>query len=1054
MKKLIATFVNYPFYANLIVAFLIIAGGYSFLHMKKSFFPERASRNMSISVSYPGASPKEMEEGITTRIEEAIRGIVGIKEFTSTSSENSARIDIETTGEYDLDETLQEVKNAIDAISSMPQDAERPVIYKRRTTTPAMFIGLSGDVGLETLKTYAQQIEDDFLASGVMSQVNLSGYPDLEISVEVTEENLLRYNLTFDEISAAIANNNRDISAGQIKSEDEEILIRSRARSVDPNDIANIILRANDDGSHLRIGDIATVKRQFADVSSATYMNGKPSIRIQIQKLPEEDLEEISLYVNDYIDNFNARDLGVTLHATFDFLEVLKSRLHLLYENGSLGLILVVLTLGFFLNTALSLWVAWGIPASFLAMFIMAQMAGITVNMISLFGMILVIGILVDDGIVIAENIFTHYERGKPPKQAAVDGTMEVLPAVITSVTTTVVAFSPLFFVSGRMEFMYEMAFVVVASLGFSLFESFLVLPAHISSPHVLRTKRREHKHKNIRYYLDKIVTFMRDGLYGRLLRIIINWKWAVLATPIAIIMISVGLFGGDIIKTTYFPTIPFDSFDVEIAFTPGSGEKQTMEYLRRFERAIWQANEELTEEYNQSKPFIDYTFLNMGSAFSGQERGSHTGSVSAMLRDMEGSPISSFQIRDRVRKIIGDVPEADKYSIGARSRWGSPVAVSLLGRDLEELDKAKNFLYDRLQNIPTISNITENNAIGKQEVRLHLKPQAYFLGLDHNNISRQVRQGFFGGQAQRLQDGKDELRVYVRYPKKDRLNLGQFEAMKIKTARGFYPLTELTDYTIERGPVSINRYNGSREARIDADLTDPYDPVPPILAEIDQTIIPELKAQFPGVRVLYMGQQKDNAEATGQMTFLFGTAFALIVVILMIHFKSFSQPLIIICMIPLAILGASWGHGVEGLPVSILSMWGMVALSGIIINDAVVFLSKYNSCLLEGMKVKEAVYCAGVSRFRAILLTTLTTVFGLYPIVLEKSFQAQFLKPMAVSLAYGVMVGTSFILLFFPVYILVLNDIKVIFKWMLTGRKPTPEEVEVAIQLEKSVMD
>ncbi len=1053
MKKLLTTFVKYPFYANLVVALLLIAGGWSFSNMKKSFFPERESRMMAVTISYPGASPKEMEESITTRIEEAIRGIVGIKEINSTSSENFARVSIETTGEYDIDETLREVKNAVDAISSFPTDAEKPVVSKLRTRTPAMYVGLSGNVDLKTLKTIAQRIEDDFMTSGVMSQVSVSGYPALEISVEARENDLLRYGLTFDEISRAISMNNRDISGGTIKSPEEEILIRTRARSVDPDHIGNIVLRANEDGSHVRIRDVATVQMKFADVSDGTWMNGRPSVRISVRKLPEEDLDNISAFVNTYVEDFNANHSDVRLDITFDFLELLKSRLHLLYNNGGLGLALVILSLGLFLNTRLAFWVAFGIPASFLAMFIVAVMKGVTINMISLFGMILVIGILVDDGIVIAENIFTHFEKGKSPKRAAIDGTLEVFPAVITSVTTTIIAFSPLLLVTGSMEFMYEMAFVVIVSLAFSLFEAFLVLPAHLSSAHVLR-KRRETLLGKVRKVLDTVIGFLRYRIYGGLLRIIIRWKWAVLATPISIIMISIGLFQGRIIQTTFFPSIPFDSFSINIAFTPGSGEQRTLDYIQRFDDIVWEVNDELVEEYDQDEPFIRFTFMSLGDALNGNERGSHAGNVSVMLRDMEGSPISSFEIADRVRRKIGKVPEAERFTVGANSRWGSPISISLLDRNLEELDQARTYLMERLREIPEITNITDTNAIGRREVRLQLKPKAYFLGLNLASISNQVRQGFFGGQSQRLQSGRDEIRVWVRYPKQDRLTLGQVESMKIKTPRGNYPLSELAGYTIERGPVNIQRFNGSREARLEADMVDPFAPVPPVLENIRNTIIPDVEARYPGVRVVYQGQQRRSQEATGEIIKLFGTAFAVMALILMIHFKSFSQPLIVICMIPLAVLGAAWGHGIEGLPVSILSMWGMVALSGVVINDAVVFLSKYNSNLLEGMTVEEAVYEAGVARFRAILLTTVTTVLGLYPIVLEKSFQSQFLKPMAISLAYGVMVGTTFILLFFPVYILVLNDIKVFIRYLLTKERPTRESVEPAIIEASTTLD
>jgi multidrug efflux pump subunit AcrB len=1046
MKKLVSTFIKYPFYANLIIVVIILAGVTGFLSMKKSFFPERSSREITVSVVYPGASPKEMEEGITTRIEEAVRGIVGIKEINSTSQENLSIVQITTTGEYDLDDTLMEVKNAVDSISSFPVDAEKPVVSKRRAITRAMFLGLSGDVDLLTIKKYANQIETELLASGIVSQVSYFGLPPIEISVEVTEENLMRYNLTFDEISRAIARNNRDISAGMIKSEEEEILIRSRARSVNPGVIGDIVLRAQPDGSQLRIRDTGAVKVKFADVSNQTMLNGKPAVSFAISKLAEEDLEEISTYIENYVEQFNAKHKGVKLEITFDFLTVLKSRLQLLYRNGGIGLLLVVICLGLFLNTRLSFWVAWGIPASFLSMFVAAAAFGVTINMISLFGMILVVGILVDDGIVIAENIYTHFEKGKSPKRAALEGTMEVLPAVLTSVTTTIVAFLPLFLLSGMMEFMYEMAFVVVFSLAFSLLEAFFVLPAHVGTEHVLRSRKRGSRGFKIRETLNRWLTYMRSNLYGRLLKKIIKWKWVAVSVPLSIFIVTAGLFLGGFIQITFFPPITFDSILVNIAFRPGSGEKRTTEYLERFDDEVWQVNEELKKEFDDPGEFVRFTFVTLGSSFEGQESGSHAGNVNVMLRDMEGSPVSSFEIAERIRQRIGKVPEADKLTVGNRSRWGSPISITLLGENLEELEKAKFMLKDGLKELPDISNISDNNPLGKQEVRLKLKSKAYFLGLDHAAISAQVRQGFFGGQAQRLQSGKDELRVWVRYPKGGRMSLGQLETMKIKTPGGEFPLLELANYHIQRGPVSIKRYNSSREVTVEADLVDRFAPVPPILEKIQADIIPGIQAKYPHIRIIYQGQKKESSEAMADLMRFFGIAFAIIVLLVMVHFKSFSQPIIILMLIPLAWVGACWGHGLEGIPVSMLSLWGMVALSGVIINDAVVFLSKYNTSLLEGMPVEEAVYEAGVARFRAILLTSITTVAGLYPIVLEGSFQAQFLKPMAISLAFGVLFGTLFILLFFPALILVLNDLKVAWKWFWTGAKPEREQVEPAV--------
>ncbi len=998
--------------------------------MNRSFFPERTERYINVSVFYPGASPKEMEEGITIRVEEALRGIAGIKEVNSTSSENMASIRVEITGEYDIDETLMEVKNAVDGITSFPVDAEKPIVNKQRSSTFAIFMGLSGDVDLLTLKQYANEIEFDLYASGVMSQITLGGFPALEISVEISEENLRRYNLTFDEVSRAIAQNNQDISGGQIRSDKEEIMIRSRYRTVKPEEIELIIIRGNPDGSYLRISDVGTVNMQFADVASTSLMNKKPSVSIQVFKLPEEDLTAISDFCNDYADEWNKTHDDGQLYVTYDFLELLGARLKLLYKNGGIGLLLIFIALGLFLSLRLSIWVAIGIPASFGAMFILGLFYGLTVNMISLFGMILVIGILVDDGIVISENIYTHFERGKSPRKAALDGTMEVLPAVLTSVATTIVVFSALFFIKGRMEFMYEMAFVVVFSLAFSLVEAFFVLPAHLGSSWVLRRNVRQNTGKKIRDALDRAVDFMRVKLYGKTLKFVIKWRYVVIFSPIFLFMITAGLFKGELIKATFFPAIPFDQFTVDLAYKPGSGEAQTLESLKRIDDAIWAVNDELMEKLGDTNNFVNYTFVSTGSAFNGKERGSHAGNIFVLLRDLDNTGTSSYEIVKRVQKKVGDMPEAEKLTIQGRATFGTPISVSLLGKDEVVLNHAKEELIQSLKQIEDLNNIADVNPSGMREVQLKLKPLAYFLGFSQVSLTNQVRQGFFGGQAQRLQHGKDELRVWVRYPKTDRISLGQLEAMRIKTPVGEYPLSELATYTIDRGPVSIQHYNSAREIRIDANVVSSDTSIIPIQEKIENEIVPELLKRYPGIDVAYLGQKKDSDETMAQIRKFFVPAFLLMFLIIILHFKSMGQGLIIISMIPLAWLGAIWGHGVEGVSVSLLSVWGMLALSGVIINDAVVFLSKYNSLLREGKKVKEAVYETGLARFRAIVLTTITTSVGLYPIIFERSFQAQFLVPMAVALAYGVLVGTSFILVLFPVIILALNDLKRYSKW------------------------
>jgi multidrug efflux pump subunit AcrB len=917
------------------------------------------------------------------------------------------------------------------------------------------------DVDMLTLKHYAQRIEEDFLNSNVMSQVSVSGYPAYEISVEVNEDQLLRYNITFDQIVAAISGNNQDVSGGTIKSEEEELIIRLRSRSTDPDKIANIILKGTSSGGYIRIGDVGMVKKKFSEFSTRkSYLNGKPSVTIQVDKLPEEDMQSITEWVREYAQEFNAKAYGVEIVETRAFLDILQSRLDLLLKNGFTGLLLVVFSLAFFLSFRLSLWVAWGIPFSFLAMFIVAGMQGITINMISLFGMILVIGILVDDGIVIAENIYTHFERGKSAHQAAVDGTMEVLPAVMTSVLTTVIAFIPLMLLQGTMmEMMYHMAFIVVFSLIFSLLEAFFILPAHMGSRFILSEKTLLRKNKGIRKYTEILIVWLRDNVYESMLHWLLKWRYLVIAFPLVATLITVGLLRGGYIKTTLFPRVDFNRFEVNVAFTSGDGEAQTEAFLQRFEAAVWAVNDDLMQKIGTDESIIERVYRSVGSSFSGLESGAHAGSLSIYPKDMEDLPptdfeLSGFSIANMVREKIGAVPEARKFTVGGTNRWGSPVSISMLGRNLEELDAAKNMLIDELENLPALKDITENIALGKREVLLQLKPQAYFLGLNEAEIAKQVRQGFYGGQAQRLQDGRDELRVWVRYPGNDRENIGQLEKMKIKTAQGDYPLSELVDYTLKRGPVAIQRYNGSREIRVEAETVDPYAQVPDLLLKITNDIMPEIEAHFPGVSYVYQGQQKSSKEAMVKIRKYFLIAFLVILFILMLHFRSVSQPFIILLMIPLGVFGVFWGHGIHDKALSMMSYFGMVALTGVVINDAIVFLSRYNNLLRQGYKVKLAIVEAGKSRLRPIILTTLTTTFGVYPLILEKSIQAQFLIPMAISLVYGVAFGTMFILVFFPVLIHLLNDVKVYLKYLLTGIKPEPEDVELALIHMKSKIE
>ncbi len=1052
MKKILAQFVKYPFYGKMVIIVLLLLGGLSLFNMRKATFPLVESKVITVSVIYPGATPKEMDEGVTALVENNIRGISGIKESSSQSREGSAVVTITALNGYDMDELLSDVKNGVDGISNFPTGAERPIVSKQRAMDMAMFLSLTAtDDNVLKLNTMANRIEDDFLATGFISQITIFGVPsNLELAIELKETQMRRYNLTFSDVQSAISSNNLDMAGGTVRNPREQIKILSRQRTVDPDLIKKIVVQANADGQLVTIGDLATVKLQVPEDPSNGYIDKRPSVTFMVQKLQTEDLEKISTYIKAYIDEFNASHDDYKLGVKMDFLDLIDSQLDILVGNGFLGVFLVIILLSLLLNFRLSLWVAWGIPAAFLGMFIVANLMGVTINMISLFGMILIIGILVDDGVVIGENIFTHFEMGKSPRRAAIDGTLEVLPAVFTSVITTMIAFSPLFFIEGRMEMMAEMAIVVVACLLFSLMEAVFVLPGHLANPHVLKAHNDKSAYGKVRNFLDRGVFGFRDKVYKPMLDWILNHKGFSLASITALVILTFGLVGGGKIAFTFFPPAPSDMFVIDLALKPGVNENITKEKLFYIEDKVWEVNNALMAENGDSVSYISSMSIAMGNAFSRAENGTNAGKIRVFLNSLEDTQVSDELLKREITKKIGQIPEAYKFAVGASNRFGAPISISLMGYDQDELAAARQELERELGEMPALFNITNNSQIGSQELRLTLKPEAYALGMTEKSLMAEVRQGYYGALAQRIQQGKDEIWVYVRYASADRENIGQLENMTIHTGQGNYPLASIANIETARSLSTINHYNGRREIRVDAYQKDATRSVPDLISYIESDVMPGILKRHPDVTFMHQGQQKDSKEQMGSLVLYFGLAFLVIILVVMIYFKSFRQGLLIIVMIPLGIVGAIWGHGIHGQPISMMSLWGMVALSGVIINDAIVFMAKFNQNLQKGMYVLDSVKEAGMSRFRAIFLTTVTTAAGLMPLILENSPDARMLIPMAISLAYGILFGTLFILIILPVLVMVFNAISRKIGGFRSGVTLTPEEVEPAVKYAK----
>lgn len=1045
MKKIIAFFINYRLWTNVFM-FSVFGFGLIFsANMKYSFFPEIEPSFITIQVVYPGASPEEVEEGVILKIEENLEGLEDIERVTSVSRENFGVVSVEVVEGADLDKVLTDVKNAVDRIGSFPLGVEKPVIFEQKFRTRALSIVLYGETDRFNMKYIAENLRDELLASPEISQVAIEGLPNLEFSIEVSEADLRRFQLTFDEISRAVASANLNISGGKLETRDEEILIRAYGRNYFANELLNLVVRGNPDGTVIYLKDVAQIKEQWEDVPDKSYYNGRTAVVLNIDKTAAEDILAVADDAKAIVRKFNETHNEIQALVIDDTTIPLRQRLELLVNNGIAGLILVLILLGFFLNLRLSFWVAAGIPFSFAGMFIVANFAGITINAISLFGMIIVVGILVDDAIVVSENIFSHYERGKPALKAALDGAVEVLGPVTTSVLTTIIAFLPFFFLSGFLgKFIWHMAVVVVAALAFSLIESFTILPAHLAHSKALSKTRKVPK---VRQQIEKIIHYMTHRIYAPILKLAMRRKWITVSIPFAFVFLTIGLLGGGFIGVTFFPFIDGDTLPVNVSLVAGRQEADTDSILARIERISWQVNEQMKQERPDKKDVILGIKRDIGNNDFG-DAGSHAGKLTLQLLDGEERNMDSFIIANRIRQAVGAVPEAQKISFGRTSIFGKPVSVSLLGNNLNELNKARDLMVAELSNFTTLKDITDSNQEGRRELNITLKPRAYALGLTLRDVAGQVRQGFFGQEVQRIQRGRDEIRVWVRYRPEDRAALGFLDQMRIRTASGAeYPFSELATYEIKRGITAINHLDKKREIRVEADLVDTAIDLPPILANIREDVVPRVLSQVQGVQVSFEGQSRDQQKMQASMRSAFSVALLGMLILLFLVFRSYAQGLHIFSFIPFGIMGAIWGHGIQGLQVNTLSLYGIIALAGIVINDSIVFVDQINRNIREGQKVFDAVYNAGISRLRPILLTTLTTAVGLAPIISETSRQAQFLIPMAVSIAYGLAFGTFLLLIILPASYLVQNKLRLWLAYLFTGKKFEPEEVEPAMK-------
>lgn len=1040
MRQFLGFFIKYPITVNVLLIGALIYGTVAWNDLNSTFFPLIPERFVVINAVYPGASPEEVEEGVVGKIEENLKGISGIDRFTSISRENSATITVEALRSADAQEVLNDVENAVNQISSFPAGLEPITVFLRENLTLTITFSLTGeDASLKSLKDQARQLEDELRALEGISKVELLGLPAEEIEIAVREKDLRAYGLRFEEIGEAVAAQNFDITGGTVKTEREELLIRARYKEYEAADFARIVVRANANGEMVRLGDVATVRKAFADEAQGIKLNGETAVNVQIQNTDSEDILSTAEKVRDFVKDYNASQDFMRARVVNDRADLLQQRKELLIENGLIGIFLVLILLSLFLNARVAFWVAAGLPVSFFGMFILANYFGATINVISLFGMIVVVGILVDDGIVISENIYHHYEKGKTKYKAAIAGTLEVLPAVISAVLTTMIAFSAFFFTDGTAgDFFSEMAFIVIATLAVSLVEALIILPSHIGHSKALSHNYRKNR---LERSLDQAMKNLREGFYRPVITWALKYRFLTLSLAVALFLITLGAMQGGIVRISYFPFIDRDNFEVDLKMPAGTRQEITSQYLAQIREAAWETNDSLRSQIPEGKDVIRLVEESLGPT-------ANEGKLNIILLSSEERLVSSSTVVNALRERTGPIHAAENLSFGTVSAFGKPVSISLLGNDYSALKAVKNALKTEMRQTAALRDVVDNDLEGVKELNLKLKNQAYLLGFTPAQIMAQVRNGFFGYEVQRLQIGEDEVKVWVRYAEDNRQSLYQLEEMYIRDSRGGqYPLGELVDYSIQRGSLNINHLDGQREIKVEADLADPNGSAPAVISELRQEFLEPLLEQYPSVDVLYEGQNREAQKTIRSSRIVLPLVLLLIILVITFTFRSFSQAVTIFLLIPLSLVGVAWGHYLHGIPLSIFSFLGVIALIGVIVNDSLVLVSKLNNYLKEGLAFKDAVLQAGLSRFRAILLTSATTIAGLAPLILEKSVQAQFLIPMAIALAYGIVMATVLTLIILPVLLSYLNQFRVYGFWFWSGRKPSREAVEPALR-------
>ena len=1033
--------VRNPVAVNLLMV-AVIVGGFLALRfgLVREFFPSIEAEQVFITVPYPGATPEEIERSVTRLVEREIEDVNDIKEIRSKVFEGATVITAELEQGADRDSVINDIRGEMDKVlPDLPDGAEEPEILEARPNIPVIAVVVHGNIPESQMRDATLDVRDDLLDFDEITEVVITGYREREIVIEIKPDKLDEYGLTFEQVGQALSALNRDIPGGQLKGGEAYVRVRTVGEARLPEQIEQKIILSTSDGASIRIGDIATVRRSWEDKTEQGSFSGRRAVQLFVFKTPEQDAVKIAGLVRDYVAEKKTMLGGaVKLDYTTDLSRIIEGRIDLMRRNAMAGLALLLLALAIFLELRVAFWVAIGLLFSFMGTFIVMWAIGQTINLISLFGLIVVLGLIVDDAIVIAENIFRKQREGVlSPEEAAIDGAEKVTMPVVAAVLTTIAAFLPLAFIEGTMgSFLGVMPMVVICALSVSLIEAFVVLPGHLahSSEDDKRRTRFGTAMASIGQLRHKVFEGWMPNLLEKQLRFLLRWRYAAAAVALAMLPVTFGLIAGGLIPFVFLPPVDAETVTARLEMAAGTPEEVTADTLARI-GALASEKEE-----------VKTVFSVLGASFSdrGRDRASDPAVVGQVTIELLGADVreaksmrTSQQLLTELRQQTADLPGVRRLSFRAQAGGpsGPDLEIRVRGDDLDELQRAIIWVREKVNEFEGIEEMYDDLELGKLEARMALREDARLLGLTTRDVALQLRHALFGFEVQDLQIGDDEVTVRVMLPPSERRTLDDLGRLWIGLPNGGrVPLAEAASFDTERGYATLARVDGKRAGTIFGEVDDSKANVSQLTADIKKATA-DIGDRFPGVSRSFEGRRKETRESTGSLAYLFPMALLVVYVIIAVLFRSYVQPIVVMSIIPFGLIGAVIGHVVMGFPITLLSMLGIVALTGIVVNDGLILVDLANRKRREGMPLFEAVVAAARGRMRPILLTSITTCAGLGPIMLETSFQAQFLIPMAVSIVFGLAFATGLILVLLPVFYMIMEDIRANVRWLFGMR-------------------